>query len=252
MRIDRRLPCLFLVIAMLAGPALADGLDVATHRFYPVRVDVDASGAVTAVEPLGEVMDGLRPSLEAAARRAEFVPATKGGVPVPSRTAVLVSVAFAKAGRNVTAQVTGVSAGSALPLAPPRYPRDALRRQASARVMLRIVFDASGRRDESLSGVERVDGPLKDVRPGRETKVPYEADFRAAALSALAAWTYTPDEVDGQPVAVDVRIPMTFCAGTRGCPEFAPVTEPVVTPADASIRLAALRAVPSPATATGS
>lgn len=249
-----RLSLAFLLLAAVVPAAAARGVDLTTHVMYPVRVDVDASGTVTAAEPMGDVIEALRPSLVAAARLAEFEPATKNGVPVPSRTAVVLTVSLKKHGRGLAAQVTNVSAGSAVPLAPPRYPRDALRAQQSARVVLRLVFDASGQRDESLSGVERVDGPLKEQRPGRPTTVPHEAEFRKAALASIAAWTYAPDEVDGQPVPVDIRIPMTFCAGVNGCPEFPAIdaSQPVVTSTDASIRLAALRSAPLPANAAGS
>ena len=236
---------LSLLVLATWSPAAAVAAGQAMERFYPVRVSVGADGVPTAAEPVGEVMAALQAPLRAAALASSFTPATKAGVAVPSRTAVLVAVSYEKAGRGVAARVTRVIGGT-MPIAPPRYPTDALRRGASARVWLRIAFDADGTRDEARTGVDRVEGTHRRGRSGEPGVVPYEKAFRDAALSALADWTHAPEEVDGQPVAIDVRVPITFCARDCRLPPIDPA--PSVTPVDPGIRLAALHAPSGPGT----
>jgi TonB family protein len=216
------------------------------ERNYSVRVDVDAGGAVTAAQVHGEAPDALVETLLDAARRAEFEPATKAGMPVPSRTTIQVRLRFEPEGDDLRARVTLLTgAGAWDRMTPPRYPSDALRRRESALVTARVVYDAAGRFDPQRSGVERVQRGGKRGVAGDDGG-PFEKSFRAATLEVIRQWRYLPDEVDGQPIAAEFLVPVTFCAGSGGCEELrdtaqGPEPTPQAAPLDDSVRLASVR-----------
>ena len=83
------------LLALAAGAAMAaKPADRPERRLYTVRVDVDASGTVTAAEPHGEVHPALLEPIRTAALKSRFQPATVDGKPVGSRTSLLVTVLF--------------------------------------------------------------------------------------------------------------------------------------------------------------
>ncbi len=232
-----------LLSALLSLPVAAIGDDTPVTRYFPVRVAIDAAGSVTSAEPMRAVPDVLREPILAAARAAEFVPATKDGVPVASRTTVSVTMELTPQGENVTARVTAVTAGGGFTMAPPDYPREALRDGYSAVVMVLAAFGPDGQGDATASTIEsiRTTGGGGPGRVRRQAEM--EAAFREAAVEAIAGWSHLPEEVEGQGVEFVLRVPVSFCAQGGGCAKLKAEAgaESIAGTADTSVRLATLK-----------
>jgi outer membrane biosynthesis protein TonB len=212
------------------------------ERTYPARVSVTAEGTVSGVE-LGEaVPEALAALARDAAGKLTFEPAAVQGVPVASKTTVLVRLRLAPAqGDALAASVVGVTAAKPV-LGVPRYPIEAMRAGISALVWLQVEMGPDGRVDMARSRIENVDARHENGR-----KVSRNKDAKAfgeAALASAAQWAADPEEVDGVAVATSLRIPVTFCfpQDSKPCRVFAKEKVPATRePADAGIRLPSLK-----------
>lgn len=75
--------------------------------------------------------------------------------------------------------------------APPEYPEAARTTGQEARVVLKVVVE-------------------KDGSVGRITVLKGEEPFSAAAIAAVKTWRFTPAQLDGQPIAVFLTVPVKF------------------------------------------
>jgi protein TonB len=75
--------------------------------------------------------------------------------------------------------------------AAPEYPEAARTTGQEARVVLKIVVE-------------------KDGSVGRVTVLKGEEPFSAAAIAAVKTWRFTPAQLDGQPIAVFLTVPVKF------------------------------------------
>ena len=183
---------------------------------YPLRLDVDATGRVVAVDSADAVPDTLRDIVHRAAARATFVPARRGDTPVPARVWVTARVGFAPAGEKVRASVEAVTAGGGVQIAAPtRSPMRTRARGWSADVHVRATFDADGRPVPELTSVEKV-AVRKDVETaGRTADVAFLDDalgqrFENIVDDTLDDWRWTPDEIDGEPIGGTFRMAVGF------------------------------------------
>ncbi|KFN50132.1 energy transducer TonB [Arenimonas composti] len=214
-----RAPAAAALLFFAALPAIgADTVD----RSYTVRLSLDATGAITDAQLQGEVPAALHESVLAAAKRAEFAPARRGGEARPSRTSVNVGVRLQPQGDGYRAEIVGVNQGGGWQLREqgrPRFPQRAASAGYSARVVVHAFFDADGRLDRTRSrarSVQVMDRGGTVVTHGDATPARFAADFRVATEAAIRGWQLTPDEVDGQPMASEVLVPVTFCAPAAG------------------------------------
>ena len=169
-----------------------------------VRVVVDATGAITAVDsPTGpaQLCNGrtddprlvaLRNSLVEAIKSAEFDPAMKDGQPVKSVT--YVSATFdpvdESTGEKKIVKV-GVLAGTALRLPKAEYPGAARASRASGAVYVQVVVDESG----NVFTAEAISGhPL----------------LRSSAVAAACEAKYSPTIRGGKPVRIMATIVYNF------------------------------------------
>lgn len=204
------------LFALLCLPALAAAEPV--ERVFPARIAIDATGAVTTVEPVGEVDADLVEAVRGAAAGLAFEPASIDGRPVPSRSTAIVRLRFdPEAAPPRAVEVVMASHASAPTMRPPRYPPDMLRNQLSALVVLRLAVDADGRVLAEGSTAEHAEAR----EPGGRLVV-RESLYRPAVEASLAAagqQALPVEEVDGVPRASTARIPVTFCfpSESKGC-----------------------------------
>jgi hypothetical protein len=179
---------------------------------YPVRLSIGPDGAVQSVDSGDAIPDMLRALVHRAAARARFEPARRGGTAVASRAWATARVGFEPAGARVRARVVGlVSGGGVRPAKPRSSPMRTRARGFSADVMVRVVFGPDGRLDEDASRVERV-AVRRD--PGVEPYPMLESAlgkrFGNGVERSFGDWRWVPDEIDGQPIGGEFRMPVGF------------------------------------------
>ncbi|MBW8311512.1 MAG: hypothetical protein K0M64_05695 [Rhizobium sp.] len=232
--------CLLLLLSPLAAAAREDA-PPAKVEYYSAYVSVDATGRVTGAEMLGDVPRAVRKLLQDTARKVEFEPARKGGVAVPSRTSLTLKMSLEQAGNgDYFARVEGVDGGSVAFDKRRRVPFPGIAASAGygAGVLAELAIRPDGRVDMAASHIERVDlarhGKPSDDAARRES-------FEKAVLRAMAKWTFAVEEVDGQPLATRVRVPVSFCpqASCAGWPiDVSAPDDARPAPQDADVQLA--------------
>lgn len=233
-----------LLLLSLALPALAATPAAAPRskvEYYSAHVSVDARGRVTDAEMLGDVPKPIRTLLDQTARKVEFEPARKGGVAVPSRTSLTLKMRFEPDGNgDYLARLEGISGGSAAFDKRRRVPFPGIAAGAGygAGVLALVSIRADGKVDMANSRIERVamarNGKAWEDEARRES-------FEKAVLRAVSRWTFAVEEVDGQPLATRVLVPVTFCpqASCEGWPlDVSAPADARPTPQDADVQLA--------------
>lgn len=200
----------------LATSALADDGEHFEHLFK-TRVSVDASGQVTDIEHLEEAPAALRAMVANVARDIPFEPATRDGIPVPSRTPLQLRVAFAPVGEDYRAKVVSIDGGApvSVGMTPPRFPLSMIRsnRRMVATVVVRPRPD--GTSDPEANTVEQIRVYQGDEPKGK-LSTRHQRELRNALLQAAREWTYVLEEVDGRAITTEIRVPVTLCSAKRG------------------------------------
>ncbi len=137
----------------------------------------------------------MQAEIERRIRQFEFEPAMKNGIAVATETNVWVQLSLVPEGETLALKVTdaGVCPGM-LRLTPPRFPASQLSRSQGAEVQLAVDYDDQGK----VTKVEVVSAE-PDLRV-----------FREASLKAAREWLFSPERVDGQPMAGSALIPVRF------------------------------------------
>lgn len=168
-------------------------------KSYQVGADVDAQGKVTATQFDADVPAGIANVLTAAIKQWSFVPAKRDGQAVPAHTFIRLALkALPDAQGQYSLRISFGSNGPRLDMAvAPRYPASAIRSGESASLQ--------------LEGTVQADGHLSDLSVSGEYSNPRtKREFNQNVLEAAKEWRYTPETVDGQPVATRMRIPFHF------------------------------------------
>jgi hypothetical protein len=241
-----------LLLLSLALPAYATAREDAPRtrtEYYSAYVSVDATGRVTGAEMLGDVPRAVRTLLQDTARKVEFEPARKGGVAVPSRTSLTLTMSLEQAGNgDYFARVESVGGGSVALDKRRRVPFPGIAAGAGygAGVLALLSIQADGKVDMANSRIERV-ALARHGEPADDAA--RRASFEKAVLRAVAKWTFAVEEVDGQPLATRVLVPVTFCpqASCEGWPlDVSAPADARPAPQDANVQLAKPRE-PAPA-----
>lgn len=200
-----------LLAALVATPTLSSAAEGARVERYSAQVAVDASGRVTDVELLGDVPAPFRGVLRQAAEGVEFEPARRDGEAVPSRTALNLAMRLEPDGTGRYAARLEEITGSAVALDDVRrvpYPRSAARDGYGAVVVARIAVQPDGRVDEAASGIHAV----ALARKGESVQdAERQAAFEKTVMRSIRKWRFAVEEVDGQPLATRVLVPVRFC-----------------------------------------
>lgn len=200
------------LMLVLASPLSANEV-VKVTQTYSFRVSVDEQGKVTGAEPLNAIPAPVLATATGMAHDADFEPARVAGRPVPSRTVVNVHMDYEGDQRHLRVVSTSLTSGPKFELAPARYPPGALQGRVSARIWVTVTYLGDGRLDKEASRIDSI-----EMSNGRRPieKSPHRKDFEATMWTAIQGWKLLPDEVDGEPIAMTVRMPTRFCADVRG------------------------------------
>jgi TonB family protein len=175
------------------------------EQIYEVGADVDAKGRTTATQVEPNVPASIAAVLGSAVKQWQFVPATRNGQPVPAHTFVYTRLqAFPNASGQYNVRISYVGNGPRIFSKPPRYPMQAIRQGESAFVVLEATLQPDGKLSHMKVSSKFEHWPLNFY-------------FKDAVLAIAKQWHGIPEQVDGQPVATQVRIPVSF---TLDRPEF--------------------------------
>jgi len=183
-------------------------------------VDVDAAGNARVVEmgAIGElersagqspiaraIEDQLRPRIES----WQFAPATEGGIAVPSRTHVHVSMKGVDDGKG-RVEVTILSANTGGELKDKRMLDLMIAIEhalAEGRVTVTVDYDASGSVIDAriLNGMGFHHGEFRGA---------LDRKLEKGALAAAKKWVFSPEIVNGRPLAGSGDVPIRFCFST--------------------------------------
>lgn len=211
---------LCLLMTLLSFQALARNALEAVPKleFYASTwADVDVSGAahVDQIDKVSKLEDV--PALATAVvhvkdllkRRIEswqFVPATREGIAVPSRTHVYIRLEGMDDGNGgLGIRIMSASTGpGARNMSPPRYPPDAMRGFREGRVVLLVNYGEDGK--VVTVKVEELKEIYRGKLGGRGS-----TEFKDAAVDAAQNWSFQNEIVDGRPKAGQTRVPVAFC-----------------------------------------
>lgn len=214
------------------------------ERVFAARIDIDAAGVVTAVEPMGPVDADLADAVRRGAGGLAFEPATVDDRPVPSRSTAIVRLRFdpeAAAPRDV--ELIGAIHANSPTMRPPRYPPDLLRDKLSALVVLRLAVDADGRVRAEDSRAEHAE--LREPGGKRVARTSLVRPAVEASLAAASQQALPVEEVDGVARASTARIAVSFCfpSESKACTAVKEGMGPSLRePVEPGLRFARLRA----------
>lgn len=172
---------------------------------YVVGADVDANGRITAIQVDTDVPANIADVLVSAVKHWEFVPATQDGHLVPAHTfirAKLLAVPDNHGQDELRLAFVGNGPRLDKTNPTPRYPPDAARAGEQAFVFLDATVQPDGSVNDMTVRSQFANSP---VRPS----------FEHAVLTAAKDWHATAEQVDGQPVATRMRIPVNFTLGVQ-------------------------------------
>jgi TonB family protein len=187
------------VAALLLACSLAAQAAEKREQIYKVGADVDAQGHITAAQVDSDVPVSIAAVLASAVKRWQFVPATLGGRAVPAHTFITARLqALPDASGQYNLRISFMGNGPSLDnRTPPQYPRDAILRRQAAFLILEVTVQP--------------DGQLADMKVSNKfADWPALPSFKVAVVTAARHWHAIPEQVDGQPVATHLRMPITF------------------------------------------
>jgi TonB family protein len=169
------------------------------EQTYRVGADVNAGGHVTATQVDKDVPASIAAVLGSALKQWQFVPATRNGHSLPAHTFVYTKLqAFPNASGQYNLRVSYIGNGPRIQQNKlPRYPAEGIRQRESAFTVLEATV--------------QIDGRLSDLKVSSKFENwPLPIYFKEAVLASAKQWHGIPEQVDGQPVATQVRIPVSF------------------------------------------
>lgn len=197
----------FLPLACAAGKGRITELDFVSSAWVDVdamghgRVEqVDSVTKLDKVPALAPAVARIKEVLKQRIESWEFIPATRDGVAVPSRTYLWVGMQGSDDGKGgLGLRILNAHGGpKSRVMTPPPYPPRAYKSGIEGRVILDISFDDQGAVTSAV---------LANPADPRAKNAEYFVDV---ARKAAKAWTFQTESVDGVPVPGRVRVPVAF------------------------------------------
>lgn len=211
-----------MLLAALLLPAVshAGDADLQFERTVSGHIEIAADGSVRDYSldsgmSLPEVTAALREQIGG----WRFEPILVDGKPVVAEASMSVGLALVPLGDDRLAfrieRVAFGSPGRTSDMAPPNYPSSAAREGVGGKVTLVLKLDAGG-------GVERVHVERVDLERNTQSgsrKEHWREVFAAAATRAARRWRFeTGAQVDGEPLASSIRVPVEFVINSGMAP----------------------------------
>jgi TonB family protein len=183
-------------------------------------VDVDAKGhgrvehvdSITKLDDVPALAPAVARIKEVLKQRIEsweFIPASRDGVAVPSRTYLSVGMEGMDDGKGgLGIRIQSAHGGPQGQFTPPAYPPTAYRNGIQGGVLIDVGFDDQG----VVTSVE----PVKSTDPIIKRKFSNSEFFVEAVIAAARAWTFKTEQVGGFPVPGRIRVPVSFCLSDVG------------------------------------
>jgi hypothetical protein len=189
-----------------AEPKAPDALE----RVVSAWASVDTEGRVSGLEFDAQTPAQIAAVAETAFMRLAFDPATRGGEPVSSRTAVSARLKFTPDGGlgYMTEVIEAYQPGARTILSVhPRYPAAAAREGVGGMIWLELRINADGTVDPQQTRVvdARFHRDAKAYKGHRTTAL-----LEAAAREAVAQWTFEQPWVEGVAIATRQRVQLKF------------------------------------------
>jgi TonB family protein len=171
-------------------------------------VQLDASGAVQSVEPVGKAAEMMATPIGREIRKWSFEPGNIGGRPARTRTTVHVSTLAYPSGGDYALRILGAQTGPRYGASPPpQYPKDAVKAHEQGSVELLVDIDAGGQ--VSKVSVHRSNASHR---------------LEEAAIAAVSRWRFVTETVGGFGVAASALVPINFCTA-RPCEGLPPQSD---------------------------
>jgi TonB family protein len=180
-------PRLLSVTQVLVPPKLL--LHTTGHAIVQVRLEVSSEGRVTGttVDPAAD--PAVVQPIQDACARWSFAPARKEGQPVAARVHLAVVVEARPDGYMVAGKITPPKIVRQVP---PEYPPALRRNHVTGTVVVAFEVDESG----------TVRHPVVESSTNR--------GFEEAAILAVRQWKFQPALKAGQPVSMELKVPLEF------------------------------------------
>ena len=195
-------PLLLLVGLSCSGAALAAKPAQDLHLTQSWRVSLDASGAVTHLEPTDTLEPAVAAPLERAIGGWRFAPGRVDGVAAPTETMLTLDVRFvAVDGDRYAIRIDDARTGGRVDPESsrrhfPRFPNQALKRGLFAMIVVKVDYDASGK--------------VVAVEPQADLGVNASRSLEKATVAAVRQWEIQPERVGGRAVASSLVLPVCY------------------------------------------
>ncbi|MBB1059493.1 energy transducer TonB [Marilutibacter spongiae] len=186
-----------LALAPIAAAAQTGATGTAWNgeQVHTFAIELDPQGRMVSMRPTAPMPDALRSALES--RAAEWVFQTDGRPAGSIRSYLRIAVAGGTSAGEPLRILSATTGPAFDTLSNPVYPTSELRRGEGGVVVLQVEVDANG-------AVTAVDFHGDKQRATRS--------MANAARDAAWQWRFTPEQVDGMPIASTVLVPVCFMA----------------------------------------
>jgi TonB family protein len=203
----------FLMLVLLCLASVLQAAERPQPEFtmrVPGELEIGPDGAVRSWKmdshELGATVEDL---LQKNIAQWRFEPVLKDGQPVIARTRMTVHLEAAPHGEGYLFKVGEVYFGameSRGDRVAPRYPRDLVRNELGARVLLQIKVDAQG----NVEAVHPMQTSLSRAASDEQSRR-WRKRFEQASIRAVSQWKFEPGEsVGGVPVSSTMVVPVFY------------------------------------------
>ncbi|HEV7491014.1 MAG TPA: TonB family protein [Rhodanobacteraceae bacterium] len=162
-------------------------------------LSLDATGAITSLQPTVETNRGIYQRLEPAVRKWHFTTGKVNGKPAPAQTTLTLNIRLEPVDGFYRVLVRNAGTGARYgTMTAPKYPDGAEMSKRGGAVMLEVHYDAAG----NVTSAKPIDGGLPKAG----------SDIEHAAVAAVKHWTFTPETIAGHGLAGVAHVPICFSA----------------------------------------